>query len=472
MSDTATTSPAQDVPPPPTPAIEPKSWEWGIAPHHIGLFLSILFFDRLAPATLPVGGLLPTLAGAALGGVTALLLFWYPTAWWGHCAREPFGRLAAAVYGERTAARFPGLVMAFAHILLFGAAITYGVDLTFRALVVCRLLDPAWLQPTHLGGLTLRSPLFLFTALVWCWLAALIAMKFTRWIAALMIVYPIFPALLLGGVAAWGLAGMGNAPVPYRTASVPGGAWIAFLAALQFVVAYFALPSLNSTDWGMWSRAPRDVRMGGLVGVAMPPAIIVALACLAVIGAQARLAAAASPPSNDLTFSGVLQTSIGGNGGAAMLMAFGLGALAPAVYSSDTFGRLLKTVWPNRKRIWLSLAGATLAFVLPAMGWGLELLSVFTVCGALVAPIAGATVAEAIRLRGTPAVADSKGNAINLGAWAVGAVIGLLPVIGQAASIPALARFQPAVLPAFAVGFVVRMLTARKHVPAEPASVA
>ena len=108
--------------------------------------------------------------------------------------------------GDVGPVRADGLV----QVVWFAVATYYATELTLRGLVAGRLLDPRHLAPVALGGLTLKSPLFLVTSLFWSYAAALVGYYLVGVIAALMKVFPVFMALslmlaallTLGGVTA------------------------------------------------------------------------------------------------------------------------------------------------------------------------------------------------------------------------------------------------------------------------------
>ena len=176
-----------------------QGWQATIAPSYIGLFLWVVYFDQLAGRTLATGGLGWSVVGAGVAGLLCYrLLYLRP----GHVGLQ-----------DRPAAGRPGVE----HLRGSGLGldhgrpdrrwprssgspwrIDYAVDWTFQGLVSCRLLDPKYLRPIRVGGLRLESPLFLVTALAWSFATALTGHYLMQIIAALMNVFPVIPALLLG----------------------------------------------------------------------------------------------------------------------------------------------------------------------------------------------------------------------------------------------------------------------------------
>jgi len=451
--------------------IEPKSWEWGIAPHYIGLFLWVAFFDRLGRTTLAAGGLLPSVAGAAAGGALAFLLLYLGPAWLGFRTKRSMPDLLASCFGEKGAKWLGGLIVGLGLVAMYSLAIAYGVDWTLKGLVQCRLLSADTLRPVSIGGRVIGSPLFMFTSAVWAIVSSLIALKFSRWIAALMVVFPVFPALLLGGIAAWEFTGLGTGIATVGSTIEPLGEIDAFLSMIQLIVGFFALPSLISVEWGAAGKSARDVRLGGLVGVMLASSIVATLALLALTGSiggnppDSLLAvpAALTPtiPPGFWRFESILTHDVGGPVGGAMLMLFGLGALAPAVYTAESIGRRFLVFRPRLKRWRWTLIVSFLAFPLIWTILRVPAATLFGILGAFLAPIAGVLTAEAIRPRELPE--PKRGFELKaLFAWLIGLAIGLTPIVGAWTRNDRLQSVQPAALLAFLAACGIHALTRRR----------
>jgi cytosine/uracil/thiamine/allantoin permease len=288
-----------------------------------------------------------------------------------------------------------------------------------------------------------------------------------------MIVFPVFPALLLGGIAGWEMTDLRVGTKTLAAAVQPVGTSRAFLSMIQLVFGFFALPSLVSVEWGAAGKSAKDVRLGGFVGVMLASTIVATLALLAVTGSVGRYDVAARPPGPltltpppplpaDLRFEAVLTRDVGGPLSGAMLMLFGLGALAPAVYASESFGRRFVVFRPKLKRWRWTLIAATLS--LPLI-WSILSISaemLFGILGAFLAPIAGVLTADSLR---PPEVLPAPRRGFEgraMVAWLVGMLIGMLPVIGVLAGNVLLQQIQPAALLAFVYAFAFHGLTRRK----------
>lgn len=489
--------------PPSSTEVEPKPWQTGLAPVYIGTVLWIAFFDQIGRRALPLGGLLSTVLGAAVAGPLAYLLLFRPSGLWGHAVGKPSKVVATSTFGEKGAALVPGLLIGIAQVFIYALAVGYAIELTFQGLVLVGLVPPGSLRPTLVGKASLKAPLYLTTALVWAILAALISMRFTRWIAYLMQYFPIFPAVALGGTAMVMMLGLRSFEPTGVDPSMPGvvpsmaeASLRSFLLALQWVFAFSAMGGLMAADWGSASLAERDVKVGGWVGVGMAPAIISALALISVAGYQGtkRADRAFEEPRlmtgstvRDLeptgqggstrgldappfTFRAVANGGFGRYVGGLILVVFGLASLAPGVYASFTFGLQFKALGPGVSRLTWTMLGACTAWLLIVGGWIERTELVFNLLGAAFAPAAGAVAADYRRHRGKWPGPRQGINPAGLVAWTIGLAVGLTPIVAGALGSTRLAGLQPAALWAFVASYLVYELLAALRLESAPTS--
>lgn len=469
-----------------------RSWDKGVAPSYITLFLWVAFFDQLAGHTLAVGGLAWSALGAVTAGLLCYQLLYYVPAMWGLKARSPLAEVARSTFGARGATWLPGALMGLAQGVWFAVATYYATDYTLRGLAAVRLLDPGLLEPFAWRGLILRSPLFLATAMAWTLSFAAVGTWAVRLVEAIMRVFPIFPALVLGAVMAWGLGGLANfepSGIDPLTAEPvgPGGGPRAAIAMVQLFFAFFATAGAAAADWGATCRDARDVRVGGLVGVALGSAILAIVALAAVAGllgrrpmpqalaieleAEADLGrlkqAGASPAkvekarrdvralgASPYTFGTAVARGIGGRWGGAILLIFSLGSMAPAVYAAYVLGGRFTAAWPLLSRTGWTMAGALASSPIVALGLPARAWPLFGMLGAAFAPVVGAMAADYLRQRGRWPGPRRGVNVAGLLAWLIGLAVGLAPWIGPASGRPEWARLQPAAVLAFLAAFL------------------
>ncbi|GAC1448423.1 MAG: hypothetical protein NVSMB9_31590 [Isosphaeraceae bacterium] len=452
------------------PTLEPRGWQTGLAPNAIALFLWIAFFDQIPRETLSLGGVIWPVLGAGLAGVLCYYALYWPSASLGWKTRRPLVVLATSTFGIQGATWVPGLLLTAVQVIWIAVSTLYGSALILRALVLLQLLEPKLLPLTGSEGLRSTSPLFLITTLLWCLAASFLGRYLVRVIAALMNVFPILPALLLGMTTLLafrglrgGTPGTGVLALP-STGGVPPEVF-AMLVTIQMIFGFFTTAGLVSADWGTVARDRKDVKLGGWIGVGLAPWIVTTLAILTVAGARGR-AAGPGGTSHVLNTSGhryvdALESLVGGRVGGGMLLVFGLAALAPACYAAFVYTTRLHEMKPSISRSMWSLSGVALAWMLVVTGSVDRSFMVFSVLGALLAPVAGALAADHLRNGGSWPGPRAGYNWPGFLAWFVGLLIGIAPIAaGLAGHSGRLVWLQPAALYAFASSFLVYRVAA------------
>src|SRR5262249_42539346 len=128
---------------------------------------------------------------------------------------------------------------------------------------------------------------------------------------------------------------------PGATVPLGGGGLRAFTLMIELVFGFFATAGALAADWGMVSRTERDVRLGGLIGVAFASSTVATLALLIVAGALGPHSPLPDPGMlggpwvETFRFSvrRAVLLGIGGTLGGTFFLVFGLGSLAPTCYS-------------------------------------------------------------------------------------------------------------------------------------------
>ncbi len=483
------------------PPVPPKSWQDGVAPAYISLLLSVVFLDQLPVHTLFVGGLGPSIVGALIAGLFAYWMLYYAPAMWGNATRRPLSVVATSSFGVKGAPWVPGLILGVAQVIWFAIAINFATDYGLRALVSCGLLDPKHIPASIDGRIGPPGPLFLATAIVWSLCSAVIGTVAIRLVAAVMSIYPIFPALALGGTLVWVMipwvmhtGGPGPIdPVPW---SQGGGRSV--VTMIQIVFGFLATYGLIAADWGAATKSRGDVRTGGLVGITLATPILACLSLLIVAGAIGR--EAPPPPSPQpapaqtiapkknatskaraprkpatvskitedvpppapriLTLRDVFTRSIGGRLGTVAYFILALALLGPACYAPFGIARQFIGIWPKVARWQWSLAGAVATWPLLASGEAGRIDRLFAILGAIMAPAVAAISADYFRRRGRWEGPTSGVNWAGMVAWFVGMIVGLLPLIGSLARLGAWSQTQPSAVFAFLTAFVVYLILA------------
>ena len=470
--------------------VERKTWSSGMAPAYIGTFLWVAFFDGLGTRALPIGGLGPSLLGVLAASVLGYLLLFRVPAAWGFAAGRPLSGVAEATFGIRGASIIPNLAIALGQVGLFAVGIGLGTDLMLDGLLALGLLEPSAVRPVNWRGAVVPSPLFLTSAMVWGVVVALAGIKIVQWIAAIMQYFPIFPAVGLALTMAASLTGLrsfrpsGIDPTTGAIVANLDGARLAFMTTFQWTFGFLSLVGITGADWGAASLSLADIRKGGWFSVAFTPAVVAALGLLAVAGHEGKLLEQAesaaevvgnrprinnAPPSNpdstktqvQTTFRSAVKAGFDHKVAAAILIVFGLASLAPACYAAYEFGHRLSSVAPGISKLAWTLVGVSSGWFLIVGGWFERTDLIFSILGGLLAPVAGAMVADSFKnyRRGWPAPRPGINRAGML-AWTLGAAVGLAPTLARALGPEGLAKLAPASLLAFVAAFVVDWVAA------------
>lgn len=469
-----------------SPADSRSTWTWGVGHNYISLFLTAIFLDRLAVGTLTVGGLVPSLIGAALGGLLAFALLYFPAASWGLQAGAGIDRVASATFGEQGARRLVGLLLALANVIWFAACLALAADYGKRGLIVLRLIEPNDVADWSLGLVHLKSPVILFETICWGVFAAVMGALLVRVVTAVTYTYPTFPALAIAAAFCLTLPGMASPTSATGPVSAPtiSGAFLAMTMMIQYVTGFLAPSGLLGADWGSASRAPRDIVYGGFVGIAFAATIFAALSLTivantlggtgedaeplraapdAALTAEARLARLLGSPSRpdepepihrevgEPSLGAALQYGLGGSFAGVILLVLALGLLGPCVYAPYLFARFAGGLLPPAKPLILALVSVPAAWVLCSLGWVDSPPRIFGWMGAAFGPIAGAIAADYVRQRGQWPGPRPGWRPTAVLAWILGLAVGLAPEFG-------LAWAQPATILAFATAFLVELV--------------
>jgi cytosine permease len=246
--------------------------------------------------------------------------------------------------------------------------------------------------------------------------------------------------------------------------SVPSDAkpYIGFMMLIQLVVGFFATAGAAGVDFGLNSRDARDVRWGGLAGVALAILIAGGLPMLSVAGAHGL-----NPALTSFALEDVI-VAAGGILAAGMFILFAIASIAPACFSAFIAGNSFATMIPGVSRMASTMVGATVAAALAVTGAAGNLVGLFTIIGASFGPICGAMMADYM-LSGKKWAGPREGiNWAGYGAWALGFLVGILPFLPISDGVKP--YLQPATIYSFVVGFLVYILLAKAGLEPKKAS--
>jgi cytosine permease len=289
---------------------------------------------------------------------------------------------------------------------------------------------------------------FAIIAVLWGYIMGYIGVKGIQYVARVSIFLNLIPALMVLVVFFKTAPGISSFKVPRPDS------FLAFVLLLQAVIGFFATAGAAGADFGMNSRDTRDVKWGGLVGIALAILYAGGLPLLSVAGAHG------TNPSLSFNYDSVI-TSVGGFLGTAMFFLFAVASVVPACFCAFIAGNSFSTMIPGVPRMSSTMVGVTVAIVLAVTGYAANLAIVFSLVGASFGPICGAMAADYF-LSGRKWAGPRKGiNWAGYSAWALGFIVGILPLSFMPAPDSLKLYAQPAVLYSFITGLIVYALVAK-----------
>jgi len=407
-------------------------WYSSTAPSYAGVFLWIGFYNAIAIGTIIHASIVVAILAVAIAGLLSYALFYSAPAMLGMKTGFPLYVIGSSTFGTKGGYIMPGLLMGALQIGWFAVG--------------------TFLSATYiLGGIHSDakpgSLPFIATGIIWGYVMAYVGAKGIQYVAKLSLFLNLIPFLMLLVVFVKTSPGLAS-----YTPSEPN-TFLAFAALIQIVIGFSATACAAGADFGMNNRNARDVRLGGLTGIALATVYAGCLPLASVAGAHALYPALAS-----FSYDAVI-AAIGGTLGTAMFFLFAIASIGPACFCAFIAGNSFSTMIPGVPRITSMMVGCTVSIVLAVTGVAADLIGFFTIVGASFGPICGAMAADYL-LSGRQWKGPREGiNWAGYGSWAVGFVVGILPNLPVPPQLKTYA--QPAVLYSFIAGFLVYALLAK-----------
>jgi cytosine permease len=411
----------------PNPPANRAPWYANTAPSYAGIFLWIAFYNDIAKTSIEHASLAACIAAIAAAGALCYLLYYRVPAMLGMQTGYPLYVLGSSTFGTTGGYLMPGLLMGLLQVGWFAVGTFFST----------RFLLNGFGSQAQPGSLP-----FFVVGCLWGYSMAWIGIKGIRYVAKLSLYLNLIPFLMIlivfaktsGGIAGHRIAD----PNPF----------LAQALLIQLIVGFFATAGAAGADFGLNSRHARDVRMGGLLGIALAVLYAGGLPLLSIAGARVLYQLA----PDQLGYSDVI-AAIGGPLATSMFFLFAAASVPPACFCAFIAGNSFSTMIPGVPRSASTLAGVTVAIVLAASGAAANLIGFFTIVGASFGPICGAMAADYL-LSGRRWAGPRTGiNLAGFIAWAAGFLIGILPFLPV--SPPLQAAAQPAVVYSFLAGFAV-----------------
>jgi cytosine permease len=417
----------------PNPQANRGPWYTNTAPSYAGIFLWVAFYQQMAGATIAHGGLALCLLALLVAGLLCYGLYYFVPAMLGMRTGFPLYVVGSSTFGTKGGYIMPGLLMGLLQIGWFAVATYFAADFI--------------LQGLGMKSAPMTAP-FIVVGVLWGLVMAWVGAKGIQYVAKVSLLLNAIPLIMLLIVLFQTAPGISQYQIP------AGGenSFLAFTSVLSIVIGFFATAGAAGADFGINSRSDSDVKMGGLVGIALAVLIAGGLPLLSVAGAHGLNAGLTGWNYDD-----VIQ-NIGGPIASAMFFLFAIASIPPTCFCAFIAGNSFSTMIPGVPRVASTMAGAGVGILLAVTGVAANLISFFNIVGASFGPICGAMAADYM-LSGRKWAGPRDGvNMAGYIAWAIGFVVGILPFVLPA---DAAANAQPAVLYSFVTGFVVYAVLAK-----------
>src|SRR5689334_11873348 len=417
----------------PNPKGNRGPWYANTAPTYAGIFLWVAFYKAMPGATLAHGGLAICLIALAIAGLLCYALYYRAPAMLGMQTGYPLYVVGSSTFGTVGGYLMPGILMGLLQIGWFAVATFVATDFILKGV-----------QSTAGPG----SLPFIVVGILWGLVFSFVGAKGIQYVSKVATYLNFIPLLMLL-IVLFQTAGSAGS---YRVPAGQENSYVAFTKVIAIVIGFFATAGAAGTDFGSNSRDERDVKWGGVVGIALAAFIAAGLPLISIAGAHAN------NPGLGWDYSDVI-TAAGGPIGSIMFLLFALASIPSTCFCAFIAGNSLNTMIPSVPRVASTMCGAGIGIILAVTGVAANLISFFSIIGASFGPICGAMAADYL-LAGRRWSGPREGiNFAGYGAWLVGFIVGILPVLPISADMKQ--YVEPAPLYSFIAGFIVYYVLAK-----------
>jgi cytosine permease len=318
----------------PNPSQNRAPWYANTAPSYAGIFLWIVFYQALGGQTIRHAGWGICLAALVVAGLLCHLLYYFVPAMLGMKTGYPLYVVGSSTFGTAGGYVMPGLLMGLLQIGWFAVGSFIATDFILKGLRIAAVPG---------------SIPFIVVGVIWGYAMAYVGVKGIRYVGKVSLLLNCIPLVMLVVVFFQTAAGIGHYhPKPTETDN-----YGAFTVLVAIVLGFFATGGAAGADFGMNSRNAKDVKWGGLVGIALATVFAGGLSLLSVAGAHGL-----NPGLTGYQYDDVVR-EIGGPVATAMFFLFALASIPPACFCSFIIGNSFSTMIPQVSRLSSTMAGAT-----------------------------------------------------------------------------------------------------------------
>jgi len=416
----------------PNPASNRAPWYVNTAPSYAGIFLWIGFYQAIAAGTVDRASTGVAIAALAVAGLLSYALYYYVPGMLGMKTGYPLYVVGSSTFGTKGGYLMPGLLMGVLQVGWFAVG-TY---------LAAQYILSAFGTVPKPGTLP-----FIAIAVLWGYTMAYVGVKGIQFVSRVSLFLNIIPFLMLLVV----LFSTREGWVRHVPAN-PNPA-LSFALLIQIVIGFFATAGAAGADFGMNNRNARDIRLGGLVGIAVAALYAGALPWLSIAGARVL-----NPTMQASGYDAAIST-IGGVLASAMFLLFAVASVAPACICAFVAANSFSTMIPGVPRMSSTMVAVTISIILAVTGAAADLIGFFSIVGASFGPICGAMIADYI-LSGRKWAGPREGiNWAGYISWALGFLVGIIPFLPVSQTMKDVS--QPAAVYSTITGFAVYWLLAK-----------
>ncbi len=435
----------------PIPPENRAPWYKNTAPTYAGIFLWFVFWNQSATLGLKEAGLGVCLVALLVSALICHYLFYLVPGLLGMKTGRPLYIVGTSTFGAVGGFLMPGFLMG---LLQFG---WLGVNTFFSSKFIVEVFFHKITS--------FPDPTLTVICALWGFGAAFVGLKGIQYVARVNTYMPVIPlTVLFVMLFKTGFSAGSFQPVASNPSQSVATAWIGIIG---YVVGFFATAGAAGVDFGMNNRDSRDVKRGGLVGIALAIVVAAGTPLFVVAGAHgARISGVESYVFTDVMQVVLNQLVLGETTLAGLFMiALTIASFPPACFSSFIAANSFKTTLPKVNPFVSVGLGAIFSIVIAAAGWAGDLAAMFGIIGASFGPICGAMAVEYF-MAGCKWSGPRAGfNIPGWGAWLAGFIIGILPnnaLVGWGLTRPGqFSYLEPAPVVAFLVGAILYFLLAK-----------
>ncbi|NQT37552.1 MAG: cytosine permease [Planctomycetes bacterium] len=474
----------------PLPPGNRVQWFSNVAPTYAGVMVWFAFWQQIpgfggAPGGLLSAGLMPALVGLVVAALICHYLFYLIPGLLGMKTGLPLYVVGTSTYGVRGGLIMPGLLMGALQFCWLG------FNAFFVSTILCQCFEIGLNDKAT--DVAVPGTAHGIIAVAFAVFAAFVGLKGIQYVAKVATFLPIIPIVVLLILFVATVGGLGDFTTTDATnpkiaaaeedetkqdeatekeetaadaeaeAPSPLGAIAVMIAMSTCIVGFFATAGAAGVDIAMNSKDEKNVKMGGLTGIAAATIFSGTMSLLIVAGYLGGTEEIPTKFAGNLNPVDLMKGGILSAGTANVLMILlAISSFPAACFSAMIAANCFRTTLPNVNPFISVGIGTAVACVMAVTGWAGDAAFIFTIIGASFGPVCGAMMADYLLAGKKWAGPRSGWNLAGWISWTVGFAVGGLDIV------PAMAGKVPCPpMAAFVVGFVLYVILAKAGMESE-----